>query len=260
MHALITGASSGIGAALARAMAEAGYDLTLVARRGALLEELVRAAPKDVRVQARAFDLGETDRLSSLIAEAEQALGPIDVLVNNAGSTLVEHTDLVECEAAERLMRVNLLAPLALSRTVLGGMKARRSGVIVDIASVNAFTPTPYSFHYNAAKAGLAAASESLRAEVRSQGVHVMTVYPGPIRTPLLEEASARVPVATPAFALGSPQTLAKLILRGIERRHARIVYPKLFSLTRMMPNAARWSVERFFPPLNASRQLARAR
>jgi short-subunit dehydrogenase len=255
MHALVTGASSGIGAAIARALANAGYELTLVARRRGLLSEI--GADSGARIVP--FDLSEIERLPALVAEAVAARGPIDVLVNNAGATMVEHTDLVDAEEAERLMRVNLLAPLALTRLVIPSMKERRVGTIVDIASVNAFAPTPYSFHYNASKAGLAAASESLRAEMRPYGLHVMTVYPGPIRTPLLERASARVPVSMPTFAIGTPEGLARRIVRGIERRRDRIVYPRLFAITRALPNASRWSIEHFFPRLASTPRLSKA-
>ncbi len=246
MHALITGASSGIGSAIAQALAEEGYDLSLVARRRAPLEVT------NVRVQKYQQDLHDIDVLPALVNTATREFGPVDVLVNNAGLTLVEHTDLVRVEDAERMMRVNLLAPLTLARAVLPEMKARGTGTIVDIASVNAFTPTPYSFYYNAAKAGLAAASESLRAEVRSDGVHVMTVYPGPIATPLLVQATARFEMPMPGFALGKPEILARLIVRGIAQKRARIVYPSVFAITQFMPNLSRWATEKMFPPLSA--------
>jgi short-subunit dehydrogenase len=245
MHALVTGTSSGIGAAIAKALAAAGYDLTLVARRA-------QPVLPGVRSRAVAYDLADTDGLTRLVDEAVAALGEIDVLVNNAGVTLVEHTDRTRAEDAERLLRVNLLAPLALTRLVLPSMKARGAGTIVDIASVNALAPTPYSYHYNAAKAGLAAASEGLRAELKGTGVHVMTVYPGPVRTPLLASATAKIAVSVPDFAAGSPDELAARVVRGIRRRDARVMYPRLYSVTELIPRTVRWSIGRFYPKLAA--------
>jgi short-subunit dehydrogenase len=251
MHALITGTSSGIGAAVAHALASEGYDLTLVARRAGTLTD--EGATANVRARFVPFDLADLDGLPKLVDDAVAALGEIDVLVNNAGVTMVEHTDRTSESDVDRLMRVDLLAPLALTRLVLPSMKRRRRGTIVDVASVNALAPTPYSFHYNAAKAGLAAASESLRAELRPHGVHVLTVYPGPIRTPLLARASEKIAVSVPRFAEGTPEGLAKRIVRGIARRHDRIVYPRMFALTELVPSTVRWSIQHFYPRLAPS-------
>jgi short-subunit dehydrogenase len=247
MHALVTGTSSGIGAALARELGSAGYDVTMVARRAGPVDE------SGGRCRFAPFDLADLDGLPGLVEDAVSAFGDVDVLVNNAGVTMVEHTDRTRDEDAARLMRVDLLAPLALTRLVLPAMKRRGSGTIVDIASVNALAPTPYSFHYNAAKAGLAAASEGLRAELRTTGVHVMTVYPGPIKTPLLARATEKIAVTVPSFAEGTPEALARKIVRGIARRQDRIVYPRLFALTELVPNAVKWSIGRFYPRLAAT-------
>jgi short-subunit dehydrogenase len=249
MHALITGTSSGIGAAVANALAAAGYDLTLVARRAG---PPPTPAMERVRTRFVPCDLADLDALPALVEGATAALGEIDVLVNNAGVTMVEHTDLTSESDAARLMRVDLLAPLALTRLVLPSMKRRRAGTIVDVASVNALAPTPFSFHYNAAKAGLAAASEGLRADVRPYGVHVITVYPGPIKTPLLARAAEKIAVSVPRFAEGTPEGLAARIARGIARREGRIVYPRMFALTELVPSTVRWSIERFYPRLAA--------
>src|SRR5687768_12418981 len=114
MHALVTGASSGIGEAIARALGAAGYDLTLVARRQAELEKLVASLGAGRRARAVTADLGELDKIDALVAGAAQALGPIDVLVNNAGVQIVAPTEDVGPAEGERLLVLNIMAPFRL--------------------------------------------------------------------------------------------------------------------------------------------------
>jgi short-subunit dehydrogenase len=254
MHALITGASSGIGEALAVAFAREGYDLTLVARRAQELERVAASIPRargdGRRVHVIAFDLAGVDPLKELMSRARDSNGPLDVLVNNAGLSLVGHTHEISDEQADQVMRVNLLAPLDLMRHALGPMVERGSGTVVNVASVSALAPTPYSFHYNAAKAGLAAASESLWEEARRRGVHVLTVYPGPVKTALLERAMAKMPKNTPRNLEGTTTELAERILEAMRSRRARLVYPRPYAVTRMLPGISRWALDRFFPEI----------
>src|SRR5262249_13629416 len=123
------------------------------------------------------------------IGPAEEKLGPIDVLVNNAGvqnSGLTAESDVAE---AERLLRVNLFAPLFATRALLPRMLERGSGTIIDVASVAALVAAPGQAWYGASKAGLATFSEALRGELRGTGVHVLTVYPGPVDTAMAKAA-----------------------------------------------------------------------
>lgn len=248
MHALVTGASSGIGEALARALGAAGYDLTLVARRAAELDR-VAAAAGDVRVEKIAFDLVDIDDIEQLVARATAALGAIDVLVNNAGAQIVAPTEEIPVEDGEALLRLNVFVPFRLTRAILPDMLARGSGTIIDMASLSALAPPPGMFYYNASKAALAAASESLRAEVRKRGVHVVTVYPGPVRTPMTEAAVARYaknPVA--ALPVGSAEVLARLVLRAVRCRTPRVIYPRSYAVARLCPPLMRWAVDTFSP------------
>src|SRR4030095_2258424 len=116
-----------------------------------------------------------------------------DVLVNNAGIQIVQRVTETDWSAAERLLHLDLHVPLRLTTLVLRRMIPRRSGTIVDISSMAALAPTPGMYFYNAAKAGLAAASEGLRAEMKPHGIHVVTVYPGPVRSDM---EAARPPAA----------------------------------------------------------------
>lgn len=253
MHVVVTGASSGIGEALARAFLADGAKVTLVARRRDLLESIAASAEPS-RTHLVPADLADPDAACAWIEAAEKALGPIDVLVNNAGIQIVRAVTDTTWEEAERLLLLDLHTPLRLVKTVLPGMIARRSGCIVDIASMAAIAPTPSMYFYNAAKAGLAAASESLRSEVKPYGVHVVTVYPGPVRSAM--EAAGRaayeetgVSKATPT---GEPDVLARMVVEAVRSKRDRIIYPRSFGLVRHFPNLTRWVLDRFTPRLKA--------
>jgi short-subunit dehydrogenase len=249
MHVFVTGASSGIGEGVVRVFADAGYDVTMVARRKSELERIASDLPSSVKHQILVADVTKLDGLDDLIVRAEEGLGAIDVLVNNAGVQIVAPTVEVTPEDGERLMTVNVLAPFRLTRTALRRMIARGRGTIVDIASMAALAPTPSMFHYSASKAALAAASECLRAEVREQGIHVVTVYPGPVDTKMARDAVARYS-KDPTFGMptGDTITLGKLILKAVRKKRDRIIYPKPYALARMFPALTRVVMDRFSP------------
>ena len=251
MHIAITGASSGLGRALAAELSEAGAAVTLVARRRNLLEEVARSLPGKSHVAAH--DLGVPERAADWIAAAEAALGPIDVLVNNAGVQIVQPSETVDPDHADDLLRTNLLTPLRLIRAVLPGMLARKSGAIVNVASLAALAPTPGMTWYNASKGGLAAASESLRGELRKTGVNVVTVYPGIIDATDMGRAGLAAYEPSAGLSLqprGTPEGLAKLVRQAIDGRGARVIYPRVNAVARWFPGTTRWILDRFTPPL----------
>lgn len=249
MHVLLTGASSGIGEGMAKVFAEAGYDLTLVARREAELARVATSLPSGVRAEVRPRDVTQLDALDALVEEAEAALGPIDVLVNNAGVQIVAPTESVDPARGEQLFTVNVFAPFRLTHAALRRMIPRRKGTIVDVASLSALAPTPGMFHYSASKSALAAASESLRAEVKAHGVHVVTVYPGPITTPMAENAiAAYAEDPTRGLPIGDTRTLARRVLAAVEKKRARVIYPRSYGVARMFPGITRVVMDRFSP------------
>jgi short-subunit dehydrogenase len=247
-HVAITGASSGIGEALVREFVGAGHAVSMVARRRELLEALQRVVSG--RTHVVAADLSDPAQALAWLAAAEAELGPIEVLVNYAGVQYVEPTAEVSAERARALLEVDLLAPLALVGAVLPAMLERGSGTIVNMASVAALVPVPGMAHYNAAKAGLAAASESLRGELRRSGVNVVTVYPGPIDTPMARLAyDAYPPTVTRRLMKDRPPAeLARRVRRAVERRRGRLVYPATYHWTRWLPALARAIVDAVTP------------
>ncbi len=246
MHVAVTGASSGIGEAIAREFAKAGARLTLVARRRAQLEAIANELGNDATVCVH--DLCDSTRATEWIADAEAKNGPIDVLVNNAGVENAGPAATADPANALLLLHTNLLSPLAITRHLLPAMIARRSGVIVDIASVAALCPTPLQAWYSASKAGLAAFSEALRGELRGTGVHIVTVYPGPVTTPMAERGYAAFGGRKGMVGLlpeGRPQVLARLVRHAVERRRSRIIYPAFFVSARWLPTLGRWLTDR---------------
>jgi len=250
MHVVVTGASSGIGEAIAREYLNRGARLTVIARRREKLDALVSSA-RD-RTHVVQADLGRPDVAFAWVDEAEAALGPIDVLVNNAGVQIVKSATETSWEDAERLLVLDLHTPLRLTQVVLRRMIPRKQGTIVDIASMAAIAPTPGMFFYNAAKAGLAAASEGLRAEVKPHGIHVVTVYPGPVTSDM--EAAGRAAYEETAAAkytpTGSPDVLARMIAVAVEKKRPRVLYPRVYGVSRHFPNVTRWALDALTPPL----------
>jgi short-subunit dehydrogenase len=250
MHVAITGASAGIGEALVRAWAAKGASITLVARRKEKLEQI--AGEVGGKTFVYAADLALPERATDWIAPAEAALGPIDVLVNNAGVQTIEATVLASVEKGEELLRLNVFTPMRLTRAVLPAMLARRSGSIVDIASMAALAPMHGMYYYNAAKGGLGNASEGLHGELTGTGVHVLTVYPGPVDTDMARAGFEKYEKTFSArfSPIGTTEGLARLILRGVERKKRRIIYPRAYAMALSYPRITRWFTARFSPPI----------
>ena len=255
MHVFVTGASSGIGEAVAREFARTGASLSLVARRRDRLEALARSIEGSTHVIES--DISDPNAALVALGEAQEALGPVEVLVNNAGVQVVGRTLETDRDREERLLALNVTTPLRLLTAVLPAMVERGSGAIVNISSTAALAPTPGMFYYNASKAALAAASESLRGELRGTGVHVVTVYPGPVATAMAEAAFpayGRYAGLLRRMPTGKVEPLARKIRKAVERRRSRIVYPAIYHLTRLFPATTQWALERFAPvPVGAN-------
>ncbi|MEO7110355.1 MAG: SDR family NAD(P)-dependent oxidoreductase [Polyangiaceae bacterium] len=252
MHVYITGASSGIGESIAREYLRRGVSVTMVARRRNLLEKIANEAGGNSFVVEQ--DLTDIEHVTDPIAEAELELGPIDVLINNAGFQIVQAAIDTPWADGENLIRLNVLAPLKLTQHMLPKMMARRSGTIVDVASMAGIAPTPGMFFYNASKGALACASEGLRAEVKPFGIHIVTVYPGPVESPM--EARGRAAYEE-TFALrmtptGKSDVLAKMIANAVEHKRPRVIYPRIYGLSRHFPNLTRWLVDLSTPQVKA--------
>lgn len=208
------------------------------------------AAAVGGRTQRFVADLRNTATACDFIAPAEASFGPIDILINNAGVQVIDAAERHVPEEIEAMIALNLTVPLLLARRLLPAMKARGGGTLVDISSVAGLAPTPGMWVYNASKAGLGAASESLRGELRGSGVHVLTVYPGPVDTPMARAGYVAYPENQTISVLpeGDADELARRIVAAVELKQGRIVYPDFYHLTRWFPGITRWFLDRFTP------------
>ncbi len=209
--ALITGASGGIGGAIAQALHAAGASLAISGTR----EEALAALNTELGGSAKILTCNLTDgaAVDALPARAEEALGGLDILVCNAGVTKDTLAMRMKDEDWQRVIDINLTATFRLNRAVLKNMMKQRSGRIINIASVVAVMGNPGQANYCASKAGMIGMSKSLAAEVSSRGITVNCVAPGFIKTAmtdaLSEEQAARITANIPAQRFGTPQDVA---------------------------------------------------
>ena len=235
--ALITGASSGIGFALARRLAREGTKVALVARRKDLLDGLaaeIRAAGGTAL--AITCDVRERMPMHAAIAQTVRELGPIDLLIANAGVGHVIPADTFDAALFEDTIRTNLLGPVYAVEAALPAMLSRRAGHIVGVSSLAAYHGFPMTHAYCASKSALNAFLEGLRAEISDHGVRVTTVCPGFVRTPMTVKNAGAMP-----FLLEADEA-ARRILRAARagRRVYNFPWPMaaLMTLVRLLPGA----------------------
>ncbi len=234
----ITGASSGIGQALAARFGRAGYRLALVARRAEATEAWARAqgfGPEQAQVYAA--DVADIDAIAAAGRRCIEVQGLPDVVVANAGISVgVDTTDRADLEVMRETFAVNNVGLAATFHPFLAAMRERRAGTLVGIASVAAIRGLPGHGAYCASKAGVVAYCESLRGECRPHGVRVVTILPGYIATPLTAGNRYPMPFLMPAEAF------AERAFRAIEAGDSYRVIPWpmaiVAKLLRLLPNA----------------------
>ncbi|HTW29224.1 MAG TPA: 3-oxoacyl-[acyl-carrier-protein] reductase [Acetobacteraceae bacterium] len=212
--ALVTGASGGIGAGVARALHAQGAAVVLSGTRLEALEAL--ASELGERAHVCAADLRDPAAPEALVAAAEAAAAPLAILVNNAGLTRDTLALRMKEEDWQAVLEVDLAAPFRLCRAALRGMLRRRAGRIVNIASIVAATGNAGQANYAAAKAGLVGMSKSLAQEVASRGITVNVVAPGFVQTAMTdglpEAQKAKLLEAIPLGRMGTPADIAAAV------------------------------------------------
>jgi 3-oxoacyl-[acyl-carrier protein] reductase len=213
--ALVTGATGGLGGAIARTLHARGADVAISGTRREALEAL--AAELGERVHMLEANLGDKDAVEALVPGAEAAMGGLDILVNNAGVTRDGLFMRMKDDDWDTVIAVNLTAAFRLSRAAVKGMMRRRFGRIVNIGSVVGTTGNPGQGNYAASKAGLIGMSKALAAEVASRGITVNTVSPGFIASPMTDSLNEKQREAilgnVPAGRLGSGDDVAAAVL-----------------------------------------------
>ncbi len=223
---LVTGASSGIGEALARKLAARGACLTLAARREGRLNRLAAelAGGGAARPRVAAGDLAQSGRAERVVAEAISAWGALDVLVNNAGISAYGDGGDLTLDAYRRIMEVNFLVPVRLTLAALPHFLERGRGTVINVASLAALYGVPYLGAYGASKAALANFSQSLRAELRGTGVRVMAVYPNYTDTELFARETVTGRARRPRVRRRPAARVAAEIVHGVERGRSELV------------------------------------
>ncbi len=242
---IVTGASSGIGAALVRQFAKQGANVVMAARRGEKLDELVvelQALPG--RRVAVAADLQKTADCQRLIDGTLAIFGRVDILINNAGLGHRSLLSSMPISDAETMLDTNLLAPLRLIQLVLPQMRLQKSGQIVNVSSIVGQRPLPRSGFYCATKTALNFVTRSLRMELRGSGISIATLYPGMTATDFHE---ATLGSQRPRRIWGgvSADKVARVTARAIGRRKSEIYvtwYDFIFThLNRLFPRTIDW-------------------
>jgi 3-oxoacyl-[acyl-carrier protein] reductase len=186
--ALVTGASGGIGAAIAKALAEQGATVALSGTREDALKATAATLPGDAPILT--CNLSDSVSVEGLVPAAEEALGGLDILVNNAGLTRDMLSMRMKDDEWEQVLNVNLTAAFRLTRGALKGMMKRRWGRVVNITSIVGVTGNPGQANYAASKAGMIGMSKSIAGEVAARGITVNCVAPGFITTAMTDKLS----------------------------------------------------------------------
>lgn len=229
---LVTGASSGIGAELARELASRRLGLTLVARREDRLESLadeLRSA-HGVRVEVMSVDLTDASARAEIAPTVAERGLDVEVLVNNAGFSTVGRVDRADHEREVAMIRTDVEAVADLCTIFLPGMVKRGRGAILNVASTAAFQPLPGQAGYGASKAFVLSYSRAIRAELNRSGVSVTALCPGPVKTEFLETAGfdeAEAESSLPKIMWMPAASVARAAIEGLERGRA-VVLPGL--------------------------------
>ena len=245
-RALVTGASSGSGADVARQLADVGCALVVTARRADRLEALAvelrgRGAPA---VHVVVEDLASREGAARVAAAATAALGGVDVLVNNAGFAVPGLTERAPLDRTLAMIDVNVVAPVILTRALLPAMLEARRGFVLNVASVAGIGPAPYQAGYSGSKAFLLHWSESFREEVRDRGVAVTALCPGITDTEFFEAAGYKGTNRFLRWKMSS-ERVARAGLAALARNRCRVVTgwqnKLLVFTTRLSP---RWLIQ----------------
>ena len=225
---IVTGASSGLGRALAQAVAAKGAHVALVARRRDRLESLAKEIEaQGGRALALPCDVGQPDQIQSAAESALAELGTIDVLINAAGYARHVLFEDQAADEAEEMMRVNYFGVANWIRAVLPTMRARGTGWIVNLSSFAGRIGQPDEASYAASKFAVTGLSESLAMELKPLGIHVLCVHPVLVRTEMFdEETLSRMPAQTRSSFI-EPESFADTVLRALARGATEVTVPR---------------------------------
>ncbi|MEW6775606.1 MAG: SDR family oxidoreductase [Bdellovibrionota bacterium] len=222
---LITGASSGIGAAAAARLAEKGHEVALVARRKEELEKVARKVEsKGGKAHVIPADLADASSAEKIVAEAVQKMGGLDVLVNNAGFAHGRPVGKQKPERINQMVDVNIRAPFLLAHYAIPHLEKSKKGRIINVASFVGHVPLPGLAVYSASKFALVGFTEALSAELAGKKIGVTAICPGLVDTPMAKD----FPVAGPALR---PEAVAKAIEEAIRNPTTHVFVPRTLEM-----------------------------
>jgi 3-hydroxybutyrate dehydrogenase len=215
LAAIVTGSTSGIGLGIARVFADMGMDVMLNGFGDAIAIEKTRAAIEDdfgVKALYSAADMSNPADIAKMVADAQDALGKVDVLVNNAGIQHVEAIETFPIEKWDAIIAINLSAAFHAMRAAVPGMKARKFGRIINIASAHALVASPFKAAYVAAKHGILGLTKTVALETAEHRITVNAICPGYVRTPLVEK---QIPETAKARGLSEEAVIRDVLLHA---------------------------------------------
>jgi len=221
--AIVTGAGSGIGRAVALSLAMRGASLVLVGRTREKLAETARliAVRSGSAAEVVAGDVAEEGVRGQAIEVARRRLGRLDILVNNAGIVRAGRLENIEVSEIRAMIEVDLIAPILFAREALPALRESGEGVIVNVSSAIALVGVPFYATYAATKAGLARFGEAMRRELLDEGVRVLTVYPSATDTPMMATSKAGPELG---FVRETPEAVADALVAALEKGEAEVI------------------------------------
>jgi short-subunit dehydrogenase len=213
---IITGASMGVGAATARAFAERGANLVLLARGEEKLRELERELDLGERVLVAPMDVTDTAAFNGMLDDAEGRFGSVDVLINNAGYHARGPFEAISADDVARMVDVNLKAPLVATRLALPCLRRSARPAVINVASLAGRTPVPGSAIYSSTKFGLRAFTLAMHEELREEGVRFASVSPGPIDTGFIMDDIDRATDLTFSQPVSTAEQVAEAIVEAV--------------------------------------------
>jgi len=249
---VITGASMGIGEAIAKVFADQGASVVLLSRDAARSEAARNRIRHSERTLALACDVRHREQIDQVIALTMSRFGRIDVWVNNAGHGILDSVAQVDMALCRDTFDTNFFGALAAMQAVIPILQKQASGTIINISSVAGHIPVPFLALYSATKFALNAVGKAARVELKSSGIHVMTVCPGYVRTDFGANAlrGREQKQVRPGSVRGiTAERVARAVLRGYEKHKREVIVPwimhPMVKLYQLFPGLVEWAMTR---------------